>query len=102
MTISIVNRFAKAAIIVLSAFGLGLPAVGQTGVVPTMGKEFWLGFMSNYQGNTPASLDIFISSPVNTTGTVYMPVARSDLAFVVAANNTPRSRADPHGHAPGQ
>lgn len=65
-----------------------LPSMGQGGVVPTMGKEFWLGFMKNYQGNTPASLDIFISSPTNTTGTVKMPLLGLTWPFVVTANVT--------------
>ena len=34
---------------VVAVLSLG-QAHGQ-GVVPTMGKEFWLGFMQNYQGN---------------------------------------------------
>lgn len=75
---------------VLSVFLVLLPALasGQAGVVPTMGKEFWLGFMRNYQGNIPSSLDIFISSPVNTTGTVYLPLLGTTYPFVVAANTT--------------
>ncbi len=63
-------------------------ARAQGGVVPTMGKEFWLGFMANYQGVTTASLDIFISSAVNTTGTVSMPLLGLNWPFVVAANTT--------------
>ncbi|MCB0791530.1 MAG: gliding motility-associated C-terminal domain-containing protein [Flavobacteriales bacterium] len=58
------------------------------GVVPTMGKTFWLGYMENYQGNTPQSLDIFISSPVATTGTVNMPLVGWSQNFVVAPNVT--------------
>ncbi|MCB9168931.1 MAG: gliding motility-associated C-terminal domain-containing protein [Flavobacteriales bacterium] len=58
------------------------------GVVPTMGKEFWLGFMENYQGNPTNSLDIFISSPVATSGTVTLPLLGWSQNFVVAPNVT--------------
>lgn len=63
-------------------------AWGQSGVVPTMGKEFWLGFMTNYGGNPGQSLDIFISSPFNTTGNVIMPLTGINIPFSVTANTT--------------
>lgn len=53
-----------------------------------MGKEFWLGFMHNYQGNPTQSLDIFISAPVPATGTVVMPLVGWSQAFVVSPNVT--------------
>ncbi len=62
-------------------------ASGQ-GVVPTMGKEFWLGYMQNYQGNPVQSLDVFISAPVGTTGLVTMPLVGWSQAFVVVPNVT--------------
>ena len=45
----------------VTVLGVSTPGHSQ-GVVPTMGTEFWLGFMKNYQGNPNQSLDIFISS----------------------------------------
>ncbi|MCC6399304.1 MAG: gliding motility-associated C-terminal domain-containing protein [Flavobacteriales bacterium] len=71
---------------VMAVLSLG-QAHGQ-GVVPTMGKEFWLGFMQNYQGNPTQSLDIFISSPVATVGVVTMPLVGWTQAFNVAPNVT--------------
>ncbi len=64
------------------------PAAMAQGVVPTMGTEFWLGFMRNYQGNMVQSLDIFISSPTNTAGLVEMPLLGFSQSFTVTANVT--------------
>lgn len=61
------------------------PARAQQGIVPSKGKEFWLGYMHNYTG--AQSLDIFISSNVNTTGTVTLPTA-APIPFVVVAGVT--------------
>ena len=57
---------------------------GQGGVIPTVGKEFWLGFMQNYDGSV--DLHLYISARVNTSGTVYQPLAGWSTTFVVAAN----------------
>ncbi|HRF80805.1 MAG TPA: hypothetical protein PL070_12055, partial [Flavobacteriales bacterium] len=46
---------------------------GQQGIIPTMGNEFWVGFMQNYQNDPNARLDLFISGYVNTSGTVVQP-----------------------------
>ena len=62
------------------------PVQSQQGVVPSKGKEFWLGFMQNYTG--AQTLDIFISSDVNTTGTVEMPLTGWSQPFTVTANVT--------------
>lgn len=53
-----------------------------------MGKEFWLGFMQNNNSNPGQALDIFISAPVNTSGTVTMPLVGWSQAFSVTANTT--------------
>ena len=67
----------------LSLFvGLIAPvAHGQAGVVPTMGKEFWIGFMKGFQGGAANSLDVFISSPVNTSGVLTMPLTGTTIPF---------------------
>ncbi len=55
-------------------------------VVPTKGREFWLGFMSNHTG--AESLSVFIASDVNTTGTVSVPQGTLNINFTVTANTT--------------
>ncbi|MCB0793572.1 MAG: gliding motility-associated C-terminal domain-containing protein [Flavobacteriales bacterium] len=62
--------------------------VAGQGVVPTMGKEFWLGFMENYQGNANQRLDIFITSYTAATGTVTMPLTGVSIPFNVVPNVT--------------
>ena len=61
-------------------------ATAQQGVVPSMGTEFWLGFLQNYTG--AQRLDIFISGQVNTSGTVTMPLVGWSQPFTVTANQT--------------
>jgi len=68
------------------ALGMGAGVHAQQGVIPTMGKEFWVGFMENYTGGGNAHIDLFISSYVNTTGTVRMPLMGFQQNFVVTAN----------------
>ncbi|MBV6404947.1 MAG: gliding motility-associated C-terminal domain-containing protein [Flavobacteriales bacterium] len=75
-------------LLLLASMLLGAPRGVAQGVVPTMGTEFWLGFMRNYQGNPVQSLDIFISSPTNTSGLVEMPLLGFSQAFTVTANVT--------------
>ena len=76
----------SAALLLLSAF---VPKTNaQQGVVPTMGTEFWIGFMKGYQGGAASSLDIFVSSPVNTSGTLTMPLTGYTQPFSVTANVT--------------
>lgn len=74
--------------IVLFSLVLGsLVAAGQPGVVPTLGKEFWIGFMFNPPTN-PMQMNIFISSDVNTSGTVQVPLLGISIPFTVVANVT--------------
>lgn len=61
-------------------------AFGQQGIIPTMGKEFWVGFMQNYQNDPNARLDLFISGYVNTSGTVVQPLTGYSQSFTVVAN----------------
>ena len=65
----------------------GFMSAHAQGVIPTMGTEFWLGFMDN-NNNGSQSLDLFISSPVNTTGTVEVPNLGFTQNFTVTANVT--------------
>ena len=51
----------------------------------TKGQDFWLGFMQNYSGPT---LSVYISSDVNTSGMVEIPLAGWSQAFSVTANTT--------------
>jgi len=57
----------------------------QQGIIPTMGKEFWVGFMENLDQSS-GSLDLFISSYVNTSGTVVQPLTGYTQSFTVLAN----------------
>lgn len=69
----------------LFAFSLG---VNSQGVTPTKGKEFWLGFMKNYEVETWESLDLFIVSDQNTSGTVTVPGQSWSQSFTITANTT--------------
>jgi len=52
----------------------------------TKGKEFWMGFMKNY--NSSATLRIYITSTIATSGTVSIPGLSWTQNFTVAANST--------------
>jgi len=57
-------------------------------VIPTKGKEFWAGFMENYEPQFSESLDLFITSDINTSGTVSIPLQGWEFDFTVNANQT--------------
>lgn len=61
----------------------GLSAHAQQ-LIPTRGKEFWMGFMRNYDG--AQRQDLFISSDVNTEGIVSAPLFGWSEPFTVTAN----------------
>lgn len=65
---------------------------GQTSaqdVIPTKGKEFWVGFMQNYEIEAwQEELNLFIVSDQNTTGLVEIPGQGWSQAFAVTANQT--------------
>jgi len=52
----------------------------------TKGKDFWMGFMQNY--NSTADLSIYVTSTLATSGTVTIPGLSWSQAFSVAANST--------------
>ena len=60
--------------------------------ITSKGKEFWVGFLENYaaQGGLLGndSLKIFVSSNINTSGTVTIPLQAFTISFTVAANTT--------------
>lgn len=60
-------------------------ANAQNGIIPTMGTEFWLGFMENYPSGDN-QLSLYISSYHNTSGTVSMPLQGYTQNFTVMAN----------------
>jgi len=62
-------------------------ALAQPGIIPTLGKEFWVGFMFN-PPSYPLQMNIFISSDVNTTGSVDVPLLGISIPFTVVANVT--------------
>lgn len=56
------------------------------GTIPTVGKDFWMGFMSNFDGAN--SLSLFVSSSVATTGVVSIPQQGWSTTFTVVPNLT--------------
>ena len=59
------------------------------GVIPTKGKEFWVGFMQNYEVEEfQEELNLFIVSDQSTTGVVEIPGQGWSQAFAVTANQT--------------
>jgi gliding motility-associated-like protein len=73
----------------LLALCFSAASIAQT-MTPTKGKEFWIGFMKNYedQGDAQESLDIFVASNQNTTGTISIPGQGYSQSFTVNANVT--------------
>lgn len=67
---------------------LGCSAMGQD-IIPTKGTEFWVGFMENFvQGGPDEELNLFITSDLNTSGTVTIPQQGWSTNFNVTANST--------------
>jgi gliding motility-associated-like protein len=58
------------------------------GVTPTKGKDFWLGFMKNYEVEFGESLDLFIVSDQFTSGTVEVPGQGWSFSFTCQPNIT--------------
>jgi len=59
------------------------------GAIPTKGKEFWVGFMQNYEVEEwQEELSLFIVSDQSTTGVVEIPGQGWSQAFTVTANQT--------------
>lgn len=81
------KKFILSVFIVLSFL---LASFGLTGnahaAQDSKGTEFWLVFMHNYSG-TP-NLQLFITSDVDTSGTVEIPGLTWSQAFTVTANTT--------------
>src|SRR5262245_1109598 len=64
---------------------------GQGGVIPTKGKEFWVGFPYNpdWSPSTPTRrCDVFITAEIGTSGTISIPRQGWSQAFTVTANQT--------------
>ncbi|MEZ8000348.1 MAG: hypothetical protein QMC39_10285, partial [Flavobacteriales bacterium] len=80
------NPVMKYVLVFLSLF-IFLQSYSQD-VIPTKGKEFWVGFMENFENDVDASLDLFITSNVNTSGTVSIPLQGWNFDFTVNANTT--------------
>ena len=73
---------------VLVVLAYASPAHSQ-GVIPTKGKEFWVGFpyMANFQVSSKRC-ELFITSEVSTSGTVSIPQTGWTQNFTVIANQT--------------
>jgi gliding motility-associated-like protein len=69
-------------------------------LIPVKGKEFWMGFLLNYQQQADERLDFFIVSDVATSGTVSIPLQGFSVDFDVVPNvtttvNIPNILAEP-------
>tara|TARA_B100000809_G_scaffold136156_1_gene133714 strand:+ start:2461 stop:8448 length:5988 start_codon:yes stop_codon:yes gene_type:complete len=63
--------------------------VKSQGTIPTVGKDFWLGFMNNADGQIPnTELQLFISGKNATSGTVSLPLQGWSTTFVITPNIT--------------
>lgn len=73
----------------VACFFASITVQGQ-GAIPTKGKEFWVGFMQNWESipSENEQLNLFITSDQNTTGTVEVPGQGWSQNFVVTANQT--------------
>ncbi len=59
------------------------------GIIPTKGKEFWMGFPRQPNGQVSTKrCEIFVTSEVNTSGIVLIPQQGFSLPFTVTANQT--------------
>lgn len=57
------------------------------GNIPTVGTDFWMGFLSNYGGSSE-SLDLFLSGTQATTGTVSSPLQGWSVNFTITPGQT--------------
>lgn len=78
----------RLALLLLSVLSAQQSFSQQGEIIQTKGKEFWIGFMKNYEQQADAALDIFITSDQNTSGTVSLPANGWTFDFVVTANTT--------------
>lgn len=69
------------------AFAMCFAALGQD-IVPTKGKEFWVGFMENFEVEFTEELSLFIVSDQSTTGVVEIPNQGWSAPFTVNPNQT--------------
>lgn len=64
-------------------------SVHSQGVIPTKGKDFWVGFpLIVPVGSNSERCEVFITSEINTTGTVSVPRLGWTQNFIVTANQT--------------
>lgn len=74
----------KLLIVILFVVSISLPAFGQS----TEGREFWLGFMENYEDTVSLrELSVFISAAKATKGKIYIPYLNSEAEFTVAKDS---------------
>jgi gliding motility-associated-like protein len=75
--------------ILLFLFSLTRLGFSQT-VIPTKGKNFWLGFphAGSFNQTQTKRCDVFITSEVNTMGIISIPLQGWSQGFIVNANQT--------------
>ncbi len=71
--------------ILLLTLVLSITSTEAQQLIPTRGKEFYLGYMQNYDGGANPHLYLYVSSDVNTTGTATSPTGWNQ-PFTVTAN----------------
>jgi gliding motility-associated-like protein len=87
------REYAKAWIIFLVLLACSRsPVCAQPGAVAAVGTEFWTGGM--FLANS-SHYSLYITSEVNTTGTVHLPLLGSAIPFTVVAGETTTVSLDP-------
>jgi len=76
--------FLVLAVMIFSSNSIINKAYGQE--FSTKGKDFWMGFMQNY--NSSATLSVYVTATIATSGTVTIPGIGFSQAFNVSANST--------------
>ena len=76
----------KKAIAFFALFVLASSTSFSQGIIPTVGKDFWLTYTENY--DQAPLMELFITSDQNTTGTVEIPLQGWSVNYVVIANET--------------
>ncbi len=83
------NKMSKMRLLLTLLCSLFIGSAVAQDVIPTKGKEFWVGFMQNYEVEEwQEELNIFITSDQSTVGTIQIPGQGFSQAFSVTANQT--------------
>ena len=79
------NTILKLLLIFLTVFNI--ENVKAQGNIPTVGTDFWMGFLSNYSGSSE-SLDLFLSGNQATSGTISSTLQGWSVTFNITPGQT--------------